>query len=145
VRHLVPIGFSLSLAACATTPVAFDDAVDDSVRAGDNPVLTGEEFELSIGERARIDGTAISIEFEAVTEDSRCAKGVVCVWEGNARARFLLREDVHDEYVELNTSNRFDTRRTIGPGSLVMRGLDPRPPVADPRQYVVTLFIEPGP
>jgi len=142
---VVTLSFSFCLVACSSTPVAFDAVIDDSAHAGANPVLVGEEFKLEVGQRAQIDGTASFVEFQGVGDDSRCAKGVVCVWEGNARAKFLLREDAHDEYVELNTSRRFDTRRAVARGTLVMRALDPQPPVTDPMRYVVTLLIEAGP
>jgi hypothetical protein len=148
VRNLfVSIGFSFCLAACSSAPVVFNDDIGQSMASGhggNNPVLTGEEFKLAIGEDAPISDTGLSLVFETVAEDSRCAKGVVCVWEGNARARFRLRDGVHDEYIELNTSNRFESRHRIAPGILVMRGLDPQPPVPDSKRYVVTLVIEPG-
>jgi len=41
-----------------------------------------EEFSLSVGQRASIEGEGLSIRFEEVIEDSRCPKDVVCVWAG---------------------------------------------------------------
>ncbi len=45
----------------------------------------GEDFELRLGEEALVDGTDLTVAFEAVQEDSRCPSDVTCVWEGNAR------------------------------------------------------------
>ena len=91
--------------------------------------------------------------FEAVREDSRCARDVTCVWEGNARVTFTLREavpgkdpgtlyEVVDETLDLNTSGRFNQRWKLPVGWLVLQGLVPQPPIEDPNEYVATLFIE---
>ena len=44
----------------------------------------GEEFSLSIGQKAIIKGEKLELTFVRVTEDSRCPKGATCVWEGRA-------------------------------------------------------------
>jgi hypothetical protein len=138
VRHLVAsIAFGLCLAACSAAPVPHYDTFDA-------PVHAGEEFRLAVGEHVQIGDSNLFLWFESVPEDSRCPKNVTCVWEGNARARFRLRDNGHDEYVELNTSSRFEQRRRIAIGALVLRNVDPQPPVEDPKPYVVTLFIEPA-
>jgi hypothetical protein len=41
-----------------------------------------EEFSLSMGQRALITGENLGIRFEEVTEDSRCPRGVTCIWAG---------------------------------------------------------------
>lgn len=46
----------------------------------------GEEFDLKYGQSTQIqDHEPILITFRDVGEDSRCPKGAVCVWQGNAR------------------------------------------------------------
>ena len=123
---------------------------------GHPPVRVGEEFSLAPGESARIRDTDLVLIFDAVTEDSRCPANVVCIWEGNARAQFTLRQydaldertmEVHDDSIELNTSSRFPRGRIVLVGlsrsNLVMRSLGPQPPVTDPKSYVATLLIEP--
>jgi hypothetical protein len=42
----------------------------------------GEEFSLSIGQSASITGEDLEVTLLDVVEDSRCPRGVVCVWEG---------------------------------------------------------------
>lgn len=42
----------------------------------------GEEFFLYLGQTAWISGENLAIKFEEMVEDSRCPKGVVCVWTG---------------------------------------------------------------
>ena len=49
---------------------------------GDIKADLGEEFSLAIGQKAIITGEDLEIRFREVSEDSRCARDVVCVWEG---------------------------------------------------------------
>ena len=45
----------------------------------------GQEFSLRIGRKVTLRDTELKIRFVSVIEDSRCPKGVNCVWQGNAR------------------------------------------------------------
>jgi hypothetical protein len=45
----------------------------------------GEEFTLRVGELVLIKEACLKISFSRVAEDSRCPKGVVCVWAGNGK------------------------------------------------------------
>ena len=47
-------------------------------------VRLGQEFSLSIGQKAAITGETIEITFLKVLEDSRCPRGAQCIWEGRA-------------------------------------------------------------
>ncbi len=67
------------------------------------------ELTLRINQETRIDSPAIrlNLKFLSVVEDSRCPKGVDCIWEGNARVRLqisLSRTNYNSEVFELNTS-----------------------------------------
>ncbi|MFC2018832.1 hypothetical protein ACFLU4_02595 [Chloroflexota bacterium] len=68
---LVAIAITSLLLGCATTP--------GEVKAG-----PGEEFSLRIGQTARITGEDLKINFQEVTEDSRCPRDVTCIWAGQA-------------------------------------------------------------
>ena len=48
-----------------------------------NPKL-GESFEMKVGESVIINDEQLSFRFDSVPEDSRCPRGRVCVWAGNA-------------------------------------------------------------
>jgi hypothetical protein len=50
-----------------------------------NEVVLGEQFILSLGQTGTVAGEGLSIKFNAVEGDSRCAKGVVCIQAGDAR------------------------------------------------------------
>jgi hypothetical protein len=44
----------------------------------------GQEFSLAISQQAELTGEDLTVTFNNVSEDSRCPKNVVCVWEGRA-------------------------------------------------------------
>jgi hypothetical protein len=50
----------------------------------------GQEFTLPVGKTAAIGTAGLTIKFVEVTADSRCAKGVVCVWAGEAKCRMSI-------------------------------------------------------
>ena len=50
----------------------------------------GEEFTLPLGKTAAVEAENLSFEFVDVTADSRCAKGVECIWAGEAKCRMLI-------------------------------------------------------
>ncbi|GAA5520380.1 hypothetical protein LQ318_01520 [Aliifodinibius salicampi] len=59
----------------------------------------GEEFEIEFGKQITIPEEGISLQFSDVLEDSRCPKGVTCVWAGNAEIVIQL----NDAEANLNT------------------------------------------
>jgi len=56
-----------------------------------------EEFSLNIGHTAHIDSEGLEIEFIDVVGDSRCPKGVTCIWAGEVTVK-----------VAINTGNSLD-------------------------------------
>jgi hypothetical protein len=50
----------------------------------------GQEFTLPAGHTAIITGEDLTIKFVGEEADSRCAKGVVCVWAGEAKCRMSI-------------------------------------------------------
>src|SRR6185503_3906190 len=65
----------------------------------------GREFEIKVGQSARLTGSATTVTLRAVTEDSRCPIDVVCIWQGNAKTVLEVRtgEDGPSSEVSLNT------------------------------------------
>ena len=47
-------------------------------------VALGEDFELAPGQTGIVGESGLSVVFERVGNDSRCAVDVTCVWEGDA-------------------------------------------------------------
>jgi hypothetical protein len=128
----------------------------DDVIEGHKPLVVGQQFELALGESARIGDTEWVLSFDSVGEDSRCPRETACVWEGNARLQFTLREysnrggdavvrnmvEVLDEHITLNTSRRFEYQKKIPVGTLVLQKLGPDKPLASHSKYAATLMIE---
>lgn len=48
-------------------------------------VQLGREFTLKVGEQVVIKEAGLKISLAEVAEDSRCPKGVDCIWAGNGR------------------------------------------------------------
>jgi hypothetical protein len=140
---------TVALAACAGVP-----ADDPAQNSGHAPVNMGESFTLAPGESVRIVETNLVLMFVAVTEDSRCARNVTCVWEGNARVQLSLVGPIGEQSqgtqlqvrnLELNTSGRFEQRAKLPGGVVELRRLEPQAPTDRPDKYVVTLYLEPDP
>ena len=66
-------------------------AASSCERLDNSQVRLGEEFCLSIGEGAFIIGENLQVRFEEVIEDSRCPRGVTCVWAGRVTCVIELR------------------------------------------------------
>ena len=68
-------------------------------------VAAGQEFELAIGQSARLTGPIATIAFVSVPEDARCPSNalVLCVWAGNARVRLQVVQSGRTDTLELNT------------------------------------------
>lgn len=50
----------------------------------------GQEFTLPAGQTAVIGGEYLKLKFVEVEGDSRCARGVECVWAGEAKCLMLI-------------------------------------------------------
>jgi hypothetical protein len=48
----------------------------------------------------------ISVLLDSVLNDSRCPTDVVCIWAGNAEARFVIKRGVEETKFNLNTTLR---------------------------------------
>jgi hypothetical protein len=121
-RRLSSVVLAFALSACerdATAPSPARLAPFDEV------------FSLRVGETARITGTAISLTFRRVAEDSRCPTSVVCVWEGNGRVVLRLAGGPAPLEAELNTSLE-PTSASYGGHMIELLALDPYPETPDP-------------
>jgi hypothetical protein len=101
------------------------------------------EVVLAPGGVHRIAGTDLTLVLEAVAQDSRCPKGVNCVWAGDAAVRIRL-EPPPTAYT-LHTNDGFE--REIAHGNVRVRLVSLTPePTADgpprPDTYRATLSIE---
>jgi hypothetical protein len=104
-------------------------------------VRLGEEFVLRFGDQVSVQGAKLSLKFQDVTEDSRCADGVVCVWEGNAKVLLTVNQSIF----ALNTT--VEPRQIIVDRYLVrLNSLSPYPMIERKIQkadYLAALIVSP--
>ena len=106
-------------AGCATATVP---GRDDS--------CVGIPWSISIpaGEVRSVDDERLFIELVSVENDSRCAEGAQCVWEGDATAVLSVwEEEGSPERVELHTSSRFSSSAIVGDYAIELTGIEPHP------------------
>ena len=107
--------------------------------------VRGVTVEIQIGEEKKIGDLLIA--FEGVAEDSRCPEGVVCVWQGNARAHFSATDRGGNRVeFELNTGLQPRAYRFCG-YTIKLEKLVPHPHVnreTKVDEYVATLFVSPA-
>ncbi len=53
----------------------------------------GQEFNLSIGQSAQIEGENLQVRFGEVLEDSRCPTGATCIWEGRVSLAVEIKDN----------------------------------------------------
>lgn len=101
-----------------------------------------EEFTLAPGERIRIDGTSISLQFQQVDNDSRCPADAICVLGGDAVVRIGVEETGRVNGYQLHTGTMAPVRHDDLVISLI--ALSPYPfsarPIA-PSDYRATLRV----
>lgn len=105
-------------------------------------------FQLRIGQSASIAAANIAIGFAAVAADSRCGKGEVCVWEGDAIVRIWLQQPggAIQEH-ELHTNSREPNSAIYAGYSIRLVNLSPLPVSGrsiTPAEYVATLQVTQG-
>jgi hypothetical protein len=72
--------FLLTVASIATQP-------------GKRVIVLEQEFKLKVGESAKALREGLKVEFDSVAEDSRCPRGVTCIWAGNAKILLKVEKD----------------------------------------------------
>ncbi|MDD5510387.1 MAG: hypothetical protein PHI12_06240 [Dehalococcoidales bacterium] len=70
------------LTICLVVFLVIVSAVSSCSGLGGSQVNLNEEFALSPGQLAFVEGENLSVKFLEVVEDSRCPRGVTCIWTG---------------------------------------------------------------
>jgi hypothetical protein len=107
-------------------------------------VVVGSDFDLAAGQSARVDGSALTIWFKEVTEDSRCPLGVMCIWAGNAAVSLTISDAAGAKNeVVLNTTLTPQAVRIAGYEiSLVnLQPIRKQDATIPPASYVATLHV----
>jgi len=143
------IGQFLTLCLLATL-VAIAGAAPTAACGGRarKKIMLGKNFVLNVGQEVLTADGKLKIKFVSVLEDSRCPKGVNCIWAGNARVMLQVGKPTGAPLkLELNTNPR---EATDGAGSgydqYLIKLVEVAPyPVAEqtikPGNYAVTLVV----
>ena len=88
----------LLAASCGTSP------------SSPRSVPLAEEFTLTPGQTAQVEGADLFVTFDSVSSDSRCPEGVNCIWEGDATVVVSIRMgDQPASQRELHTPRNSET------------------------------------
>jgi hypothetical protein len=131
----------------ALTPFLFLAACASGGNGATAPTpAVNEEFTLAPGETASVKGTSVSLTFERVSEDSRCAVDVTCIWEGDAVVVLKVKTETEEVTREVHTQGGEPRSRKAPAGDFVVTlvRLDPAPrstaPI-EPSTYRATLLV----
>ena len=140
---------SLRFTFAVITVVFVASSCSFSPRTLDAPrtVALDREFELRIGEEAKLGNGRVNVKFVALVNDSRCPGDVTCIQEGNAEIELLVSGDEGEKRLSLNTSRNMTHDERYGLYRISLTQLVPYPrtdrPVRD-EDYGATLVITQG-
>jgi hypothetical protein len=145
-------GRILTLCLLATFAVMAVAAAPTAAKKGGGQarkkIMPDKNFVLSVGQEAGTADGKLKIKFVAVAEDSRCPKGVNCIWAGNARVVLEVgKTGGTPSKLELNTNPREGADTAGGAsGQYLIKLVEVAPyPVANqtdkPRSHTVTLVV----
>ncbi|HET9140723.1 hypothetical protein [Actinophytocola sp.] len=101
--------FSVTALAALVALGGVGQASADTSTTHPKVITVGSTFTLDLGESATVRGRGVRVTFWAVTNDSRCRPGQVCIWEGDATVHLSLTRRHRTVPVTLHTSTRFNT------------------------------------
>ena len=116
--------------------------IDDSVS-----VKLGEQFYIKVGQTESINSENIKIKLLEVTNDSRCASDVVCIWAGEVKAVLnvsINNKDMGDTTLTLGAGNDDQSIENIGGYSIKVLAVNPYPVSThkiEQSEYIVTLIV----
>jgi len=137
---LLTVAASLAVSACTTA----NTGITASGPSASDVIAVDRDFDLKPGQTARVGGTAITVSFVGVPEDSRCPVDVQCVWAGNGAVSLVVTDETGAKStVILNTTLSPRSARVSG-YEINFAGLKPEPKQGSPiplANYVATLRV----
>ncbi|MEM7483282.1 MAG: hypothetical protein AAF481_19125 [Acidobacteriota bacterium] len=124
-----------TLLACTLFALACQSSPAEDLPA----VSPGESFRLAVGESARLDLLGWRVTFVEVVGDSRCPKGVQCVWAGEATVRLEIE---HDGETSRHEVSSLKERADVNGRTCHLRQVDPYPESSEripPEDYSIEL------
>ncbi|HEX6981579.1 MAG TPA: hypothetical protein VF181_02355 [Balneolaceae bacterium] len=100
----------------------------------------GEEIKVGLNQQVTFPDEGFSIQFNDLLEDSRCPKGVTCVWAGNAKVAIQFNKQI----VSLNTFTDYPKQATVSGYTIQLVSVSPYPiyeQKIQEKEYIVTLIV----
>jgi hypothetical protein len=118
------------VAACAATTEPGSASLD-------------RDFLVREGQQVLVDGERLTIRFQDVTEDSRCAVDVQCVWAGEGVVVLRLSEPGREAAEVTLRTTEGKNAGTYGDYRVSLKNLDPKPRSggSPPETYIATLEV----
>jgi len=113
---------------------------DDIINADIN-----EEFFIGPGQKAEIRDSGLEITFNRVIEDSRCPKGVECVWAGNGKVEISIHFPGEEDLLQDLNTNLEPKEKMAGKYKIRLVELQPYPEKSQeilPEKYRLKLIVE---
>jgi len=108
-------------------------------------VMLDKSFVLSMGQEVLTADGKLKIKFMSVPEDSRCPKGVNCIWAGSARVMLHVSKTTGKPVkLELNTNAANTAEGSYGLYQIKLVEVAPYPvdgQTIEPRSYEATLVV----
>lgn len=107
------------------------------------PPVLEQEFKITFSHQATIKNEALTLVFKEVSGDSRCPKGVQCVWAGQATITIEASKDGVSPQSLSVTVPSSDSADYSG-YSVTLLALEPYPVAGRqirPQEYVATLVV----
>lgn len=126
-----------------STPAKINSSLASSPTLTQKTKPSEKEFSIKIGTSLTIPNEKIQVKFIKVLEDSRCPKGVQCVWAGNAKVSIEIEEGNKTKAIELNSTVE-PTEMSYAGYNFKFLQLAPyptHPESSNKADYVVTLEI----
>ena len=119
------VAFSMLMATCG-----------GSMPTAPKNVSLDEEFQLAPSQVASVGDTGLTLAFERVRSDSRCAVDVQCIWEGDALVALMASQAGRDSAaLELHTTtsgNGGPREARYGDFLVTLTALSPQPRSTEP-------------
>lgn len=103
-----------------------------------------QKVTVQVGKAATETHSKIKIQFVEMVEDSRCPKGVDCVWAGNAKIKIKVTKGGKSQTIEIN-SGVPNKDNTFSGYEFVLRSLTPEPATnirIDRNGYIAVIFLK---
>jgi hypothetical protein len=102
-------------------------AADAAVKVG-----LGQQFSLGIGQAAAVTGEDFAIKFVALTADSRCPRGVTCIWAGEVSCQVAVTANASSYQVVLTQGGGADQAIQTVVGHDISFHVEPYPAAGQP-------------